>query len=366
MLKKQKNINKYIQNLNEFAPGIILAIIVAILSHYGAKYLNQIIGYKSLISSILLGIVIGILIKNIFGVKDFFNRGLDFNVKRILRIGIIILGIRLSIFEIFSLGVSSLPIIVLCILSGLLAGYLLTKLLSLPNKLGVLIAVGTSICGASAIVATAPGIQAKKEEIAYSITVITIFGIIAMLFYPFLSNFLELNEKSAGLFLGTSIHETAQVTGAGFIYDETFGTANVGKNAVTVKLVRNLSMIIVIPLMTILYQKESSSQKDYINIRQISKLIPLFIIGFFFMSVLRTSGDFIVNNSTIISDNNWQSFTKQLTTISKFMLVVAMSSVGLTTDIKSIKSLGLKPFLVGIMVASIVGICSLLSIIIIN
>ena len=366
MLKKQKNINKYIQNLNEFAPGIILAIIVAILSHYGAKYLNQIIGYKSLISSILLGIVIGILIKNIFGVKDFFNRGLDFNVKRILRIGIIILGIRLSIFEIFSLGVSSLPIIILCKLSGLLAGYLLTKLLSLPNKLGVLIAVGTSICGASAIVATAPGIQAKKEEIAYSITVITIFGIIAMLFYPFLSNFLDLNEKSAGLFLGTSIHETSQVTGAGFIYDETFGTANVGKNAVTVKHVRNLSMIIVIPLMTILYQKESSSQKNYINIRQISKLIPLFIIGFFFMSVLRTSGDFIVNNSTIISDNNWQSFTKQLTTISKFMLVVAMSSVGLTTDIKSIKNLGLKPFLVGIMVASIVGICSLLSIIIIN
>ena len=75
-------------------------------------------------------------------------------------------------------------------------------------------------------------------------------------------NFLELNEKSAGLFLGTSIHETAQVTGAGFIYDETFGTVNVGQNAVTVKLVRNLSMIIVIPLITILYQKESSSQKN--------------------------------------------------------------------------------------------------------
>ena len=84
------------------------------------------------------------------------------------------------------------------------------------------------------------------------------------------------------------------------------------------------------------------------------------------MSLLRTSGDFIVNYSDIISDDNWQTFTKQLTSISKFMLVVAMVSVGLTTDIKSIKSLGLKPFLVGIIVASIVGICSLLSIITIN
>ena len=96
-------------------------------------------------------------------------------------------------------------------------------------------------------------------------------------------------------------------------------------------------MIVVIPLMTILYQRESSSQKNYINIKQISKLIPLFIIGFFIMSILRTSGDFIVNYSDIISDNIWQSFTKQLTSISKFMLVVAMVSVGLTTDIKSIK-----------------------------
>ena len=364
--------NIYIKNktfwdtIKEFAPGIILGIIVAIFSHYGAKYSNHLIGYKSLISSILLGILIGIFVKNIFGIKSVFNKGLDFNVKKILQIGIVILGIRLSIFEIFSLGISSLPIIILCILSGLLAGYILTKLLSLPNKLGVLIAVGTSICGASAIVAIAPGIKAKQEEIAYAITVITIFGIIAMLFYPFLSNFLELGEKSAGLFLGTSIHETAQVTGAGFIYDETFGTVNVGKYAVTVKLVRNLSMIIVIPLMTILYRRESSSQKNYINIKQISKLIPLFIIGFFIMSLLRTSGDFIVNYSDIISDDNWQTFTKQLTSISKFMLVVAMASVGLTTDIKSIKSLGLKPFLVGIIVASIVGICSLLSIITIN
>ena len=314
----------------------------------------------------MLGIIIGILIKNIFGIKNIFDKGLDLNVKKILRIGIVILGIRLSIFEIFSLGISSLPIIILCILSGLLAGYLLTKLLSLPNKLGILIAVGTSICGASAIVATAPGIKAKQEEIAYSITVITIFGIVAMLFYPFLSNFLELGEKSAGLFLGTSIHETAQVTGAGFIYDETFGTLNVGKYAVTVKLVRNLSMIVVIPLMTILYQKQSSAQKNYININEISKLIPLFIIGFFIMSILRTSGDFIVNYSNIISDNNWESFTKQLTSISKFMLVVAMASVGLTTDIKSIKTLGLKPFLIGILVALIVGVCSLLSIMIIN
>ena len=346
--------------IKKLLPGLILGVMIAIVSFYSAKYFNNLIGYKSLISSILLAIILGIIIKTFIGINQRFDEGLDFNVKKVLRIGIIILGIRLSISEIFSLGLSGIPIIIVCIFAGLITGYLLTKLLNLPSKLGVLIAVGTSICGASAIVATAPGINAKKEEIAYSITVITIFGLLAMILYPFLSNFLEFSEKNAGLFLGTSIHETAQVTGAGFIYDETFGTENVGKNAITVKLVRNLSMVFVIPLMTILYKKSSTQNLQILNLKEIFKLIPMFILGFFLMSVIRTLGDLLFNSNTFISENSWSEITEQLTSVSKFLLIIAMGSVGLTTDIKSIKGLGLKPFLVGILIATIVGACSLL------
>jgi uncharacterized integral membrane protein (TIGR00698 family) len=350
------------QSMKNIIPGLLLGIAIAIFSYYASKYLNNLIDYKSLVSSILLGIMIGIIIKNTIGVNKIFATGLDFNVKKILRIGIVILGIRLSISEIFSIGLSGLPIIIACIITGLLAGYLLTRFLSLPSKLGVLIAVGTSICGASAIVATAPGINAKKEEIAYSITVITIFGILAMIIYPFLANILELSEKATGLFLGTSIHETAQVSGAGLIYDETFGTSNVGKSAITVKLVRNLSMIFVIPFMTIMYKKSTDNNSQVFNLKEISKLIPMFIIGFFLMSLIRTTGDILFTSSTLINTESWKDITTQLTSISKFILIIAMASVGLTTDIKSIKSLGLKPFLVGIVVATIVGTCSLICI----
>ena len=348
------NKNLDTNKIKELLPGLILGVMIAIVSFYSAKYLNHLIGYKSLISSILLAIILGIIVKTFIGINQRFDEGLDFNVKKVLRIGIIILGIRLSISEIFSLGLSGIPIIIVCIFAGLVTGYLLTKLLNLPSKLGVLIAVGTSI------VATAPGINAKKEEIAYSITVITIFGLLAMIFYPFLSNFLEFSEKNAGLFLGTSIHETAQVTGAGFIYDETFGTANVGKNAITVKLVRNLSMVFVIPLMTILYKKSSTQNLQILSLKEISKLIPTFILGFFLMSIIRTLGDLSFNPNTFISENSWSEITEQLTSISKFLLIIAMGSVGMTTDIKSIKGLGLKPFLVGILIATIVGACSLL------
>ena len=350
------------QNIKKLIPGLLLGILVALISFYSAKFFNNLIGYKSLISSILLAIILGILIKTFFGVKNVFNEGLDFNVKKVLRIGIVILGIRLSISEIFSLGITGLPIILFCIISGLLTGYFLTKLLRLPSKLGVLIAVGTSICGASAIVATAPGINAKKEEIAYAITVITIFGLIAMIFYPFLANILEFTEKNAGLFLGTSIHETAQVTGAGFIYDETFGTENVGKNAITVKLVRNLSMVFVIPLMTILYKQSSSKNDQLINLKDLSKLVPMFILGFFLMSIIRTLGDLSFDSTSFINEENWKWITDQLTSISKFLLIIAMGSVGMTTDLNSLKNLGLKPFLVGILVATIVGLSSLLCI----
>ena len=158
------NKNLDTNKIKKLLPGLILGVMIAIVSFYSAKYFNNLIGYKSLISSILLAIILGIIIKTFIGINQRFDEGLDFNVKKVLRIGIIILGIRLSISEIFSLGLSGIPIIIVCIFAGLITGYLLTKLLNLPSKLGVLIAVGTSICGASAIVATAPGINAKKKK----------------------------------------------------------------------------------------------------------------------------------------------------------------------------------------------------------
>jgi uncharacterized membrane protein YadS len=139
--------------------------------------LNATLGFKGLISHILMVIVAGILFRNLLSVPPIFNSGIAFCLKKLLRLGIMLMGIRLSIFAVLEVGAWGIPIVVVCVLSGLLITSYFGRLLHLPDRLATLIAVGTSICGASAIVATAPGINAKDEEVTYAVANITVFGI---------------------------------------------------------------------------------------------------------------------------------------------------------------------------------------------
>ena len=232
--------------------------------------------------------------------------------------------------------------------------------------MAALIAVGTSICGASAIVATAPAINADKEEVTYAIANITLFGILAMFFYPFLANYIfQGNEYAAGLFLGTAIHETAQVAGAGLIYAEQFNAPEVLDIAAVTKLVRNTSMLIIIPLIAFMYHKNLKTAESINNI-SIFSMFPLFILGFIAMGIIRTTGDITLQSSgssfSVLSANEWFatiSFIKQTAEIS---LAVAMASLGLSTNLKSLASLGVRPFYLGFVAATSVGIVSFLTI----
>ena len=160
----------------------------------------------------------------------------------------------------------------------------MTRRLGLPERLGTLIGVGTGICGASAIVATGPAIESSEEEVAYAVGTITIFGIVAMFIYPYLSHLLlSMTHAESGVFMGTAIHETAQVAGAGIMYDQLWIGPSQGINptgadvAIVTKLVRNAFMALVIPLMAYVYIKRthSTSQK---KVNMIS-LFPVFILG---------------------------------------------------------------------------------------
>ena len=163
--------------------------------------------------------------------------------------------------------------------------------------MGSLIAVGTGICGASAIVATAPAIDAKKEEVTYAIGVITVFGIIAMLSYPFLAHFIfDGDELFIGLFLGTSIHETSQVAAAGLIYDQQFNSPETLNVATVTKLIRNTFLVILIPLFAFLYNRGELKGQNY----SVLSIFPYFVIGFIGMIVVRNIGDqlFTINSNT--------------------------------------------------------------------
>lgn len=346
-------------------PGLLLASMVAWLGLWSSEWLGHDLLHfdKSPISGIMMAIVLGLVIGNIVALPAWIKRGLNFSLKRLLRLGIILLGIRLSLGDVLRLGALGIPLIVLCLTGGIVIARWLGARLQLSERMSVLVAVGTSICGATAIVATGPAIDAKEEELTYAIANITLFGILAMLVYPILAHTLFATDPtSAGLFLGTSVHETAQVAGSGLIYDQLYDEPGVLEAATVTKLVRNISMIAVIPIMAYgFYKKDQSEQK-----LKLRSLFPTFILGFLLVALLRTVGDASLDGAGkawwVLSEASWTSLTDTLKTWAEILLAVAMASVGLGTGIQQLRGLGMKPFYVGLGAALTVGLISVIGI----
>jgi uncharacterized integral membrane protein (TIGR00698 family) len=339
----------------QILPGLILALILAL----GGEYLSQLIGVtwmglsKSPISGIMMAIVLGIVIRNTFGLHQRFEAGIDFGLKRVLRLGIVLLGIRLSLGEVGTIGLQSLPVIIGAGAAALLIVSYLSRKLGLSGRLGTLLAVGTSICGATAIVATAPTINARDNEVCYAVACVTLFGILAMLIYPFAAHSMfSADGFLAGLFLGTSVHETAQVAGAGLVYQQFYNDPEALNVATVTKLVRNLGMLVIIPLMCIVYHRNASEAGV---VPRWYKMVPLFVIGFACMSLLRTVGDMGDPAFGLIPTARWQALVEIVKQIAEVCLAVAMASVGLGTDIRDLLSIGLKPLIMGLFAALLVG-----------
>jgi uncharacterized integral membrane protein (TIGR00698 family) len=323
------------------------------------RFLSELIGVtwmglpKSPISAIMMAILLGILIRNTIGLSPLFNPGVRFGLVRILRLGIVLLGIRLSLGEVGAIGLQSLPVIFGAVVAALLIVTYFSRKLGLSGRLGTLIAVGTSICGATAIVATAPAIGARDDEVSYSVACITLFGVIAMLVYPFAAHWLFAGDSFAsGLFLGTSVHETAQVAGAGLVYQQYYNDPQALNVATVTKLVRNLGMLVIIPLMSIIYHRKSAEAGEA---PKWWTMIPLFVVGFACMSLIRTIGDQGDLAFGYLQPEQWQavvSYTKQTAEI---CLAIAMAAVGLGTSIKALKSIGMKPLAAGLFSALLVG-----------
>ena len=217
-----------------------------------------------------------------------------------------------------------------------------------------LISIGSTVCGTTAIMATAPVIKANKSEISYAIANITLFGILSMLLYPYFANFyFDGNSLFAGLFLGTAIHETSQVAAAGLIYDQQFNSPETLNIATVTKLLRNTSLIIMIPIFAFLYNRGQAKEKGY----SILKIFPYFVLGFIGMIVLRNVGDEIFS-----TNNNWIEIINLIKASSKIFLTMAMAAIGLSTNLKDIKKMGYKPFIVGFVAMLTVGIVCIITI----
>ena len=343
--------------------GLGLAIIVSIAATYSAAWFGEsVLGFeRSPVSAIMMAIIIGMILANSVRLPAAMQAGLAFCTKTILRIGIMLLGIRLSLTGAGRFTLVALPFVIFAIAAGLTTVALLGRSLGLTRQLSGLIAVGTGICGVTAIVATAPLIKANESEVSYSIACITVFGIAAMFLYPLLGHFLFANQPElAGLFLGTSIHETAQVAGAGLMYEAQYNAPVALDIATVTKLTRNLCMIAVIPLVGVLYTAEHRAAAA--GEIQWLKMVPWFIAGFAMMSAFRTVGDIGERAFGVLEPAQWTDLVRFIRSSAENFLLVAMAAVGLTSMFAGIRKIGMRPFLLGLFAALLIGGVSLLTI----
>ena len=354
-----------VDKVPSLAPGLLVALVLAWLSFWLSDFIGVTLlkFEKTPVSAVMLAILLGLIISAVASLPAVLKPGFSFAVKKVLRLGIILLGIRLTIFDVFRLGAYGVPIVALCVVGAWFLTTRVSRWLNLPERLGILIAVGTAICGVSAIVATCPAIDAEDEEVAYAVAVITIFGLLATLVYPYLAHAIFGGDAlKVGLFLGTSVHDTSQVVGAAGVYADMFSSPLALDVATVTKLVRNVSMAVVIPFVAFTYARRTRSHSGEAQKASFLRLLPLFVLGFLIVAVIRSVGDAGLEGEGE-AFGKWDqlawdgiiSFTKSW---AGRLLVVALAGVGLSTDFRTLKGLGIKPFLVGLGAALAAGIVS--------
>lgn len=348
---------KIARELPPAIPGLILVLVVAI----AARFLQSLIPGPTLnkaISEILIAVLIGLLVRNVFGLIANTQAGITFSLRRLLRLGIILLGLRLSLQDVIATGLSSLILIIACITLALTLAFVAGRLFKIPVRLATLIGVGTAICGNSAIVATAPVIDAKEDEVGFAVATITLFGLIAVIFYPIIGQAMYLTDQVFGLWAGTAVNDTSQVVATAAAYSQS--ALNI---ATIVKLTRNTLMAPIIVIIGLIYQRMGEQTKSASAKMSWGKLVPWFVLGFLAMSIVRTLGVAVgvmpqnVDNPGSLT--NAAATLKWFDEAAKFFILMALSAIGLGTNMSSLRAIGIKPFVVGLCVATVLAMFSL-------
>jgi uncharacterized membrane protein YadS len=239
------------------------------------------------------------------------------------------------------------------------------KLMRIPPRLGVLLAAGTGICGVTAIVSVAPAIDADEKEVAYAIANITIFGLLGMLVYPYVASMLLHTSEQIGLFLGTAVHDTSQVMGAAITYKELYRDEITLQTAVVTKLMRNLLMAAVLPLLSLYYLRRQNGVLGSAEALDVGKIVPMFVIGFVAMAIMRSFGDASLRSGLafgIWDVQGWKRVTNLIGEVwgAHYLLGTAMAGVGLGTNLSAFKGIGFRPFAIGFIGALAVGLVGML------
>lgn len=313
-------------------PGVLLCLVLSIPAYFLGIWLPVVGGP---VFGILLGMVVTLFIKD----KTFIQAGMSYTSKKILQYAVILLGFGLNISAVLEKGAQSLPIILVTIGTALITGFIVSKILKIKKNVGILVSVGSSICGGSAIAAAAPVINAQDDEIAQSISVIFLFNILAALLFPTLGDVLKLSNEGFGIFAGTAVNDTSSVTAAASAWDG-IHNSNTLEDATIVKLTRTLAIIpitLVLALLRILQEKnrKNTGVNEVTGSYSLIKIFPWFVIWFLAASLITT---FFNLPGSLINALKW---------LSKFFIIMAMTAIGLNTNIIKLVKTGGKPIVLG-------------------
>ena len=321
--------------LKKNAKGLLLCMLIAVPSWFLGKQFPIIGGA---VIAIIAGMVITLFIKD----KSAFERGIKFTSKKILQWAVVLLGFGMNLAVIVQTGKQSLPIIVSTNATSLVIAYVMHKAMHIPGKISTLVGVGSSICGGSAIAATAPVIDADDEEVAQAISVIFFFNVLAALIFPTfgkLVGFTTETGEAFGIFAGTAVNDTSSVTAAASTWDSMWnlGSATLD-TAVTVKLTRTLAIIPITLVLALIRTQNTKKNGEAGQKVSLKKIFPFFILYFVAASVITTVAVSLGANVSVFSP---------IKELSKFFIVLAMAAIGLNTDIVKLVKTGGKPIIMG-------------------
>lgn len=327
--------------------GVIVSFLLAVISVNIADVIPL-----HLISAGVFSIIIGMFIhKFVMKIPD-VNVGLQFVSKKILKFSIILMGFSLSFSQVFFVGKYSLVVMLFTLIAAFGGGYLLGKLFKMDWKLSGLISAGTGICGGSAIVAISSTIEAEDRYVAYAISATFIFDILMVIIFPIMGRWLSMSDLGFGLWAGTAINDTSSVVAAGYAFSDL-----AGKLSTIVKLTRTLSIIPAVLIFGFIHQrqklKENSENKFKMKI-SIKSIFPWFIILFLLMVGLRSLFDYLSSFKIILSEESVSYFANFLSSMSKFLMVMSLGSIGMMTNFKKVMKSGFKPMLHGFIISVLV------------
>jgi len=302
-------------------PGLFLAVLIAAAA-FGLRALPGV----SAFSPMILAILIGIAFQNLVGTPSRAKAGVTFAMRRVLRFAIILLGLQLTAAQVASVGLTGVGVILLTLAATFVFTVWVGRLLGVERRLAELIAAGTSICGASAIIAANTVTRAPDEDAAYAVACVTVFGSIAMFAYPLLPGLLHLSPQDFGLWAGASIHEIAQVVAAAYQDGQA-----AGEFGTIAKLSRVMMLAPVVVALGLMARRRSGGQEPATRVP-----MPWFVLGF----VLLVG----VNSVVTIP----AGFKAEIVGATTFLLSVALAAMGLETDIRKLRAKGIRPLVLGL------------------